>query len=163
MVMLAEGIRNDADYGACIVPLWFQKRLRRRFSRWYGGLAWMAWPPPHIRVEQNMQRKQADPFYLSKAWRTVRAEALRRDHGMCVRCMERFMNGGEKPRLAVIVHHKNPERNTRSLSLILTTWKACATSATTASIPKRERKSPKPVCRISAKVYESSTFERVIA
>lgn len=133
------------------------------FQERYGGLAWMAWPPPHIRVEQDMQRKQADPFYLSKAWRTVRAEALRRDHGMCVRCMERFMNGGEKPRLAVMVHHKNPERNIQSLSLILTTWKACVTSAIIASILKRERKSPKQVYRISAKAYESSTFERVRA
>ena len=79
----------------------------------------MAWPPPHIRGEQNMQRKQADPFYLSKAWRTVRAEALRRDHGMCVRCMERFMNGGEKPRLAVMVHHKKSRKEYPELELDL--------------------------------------------
>lgn len=89
------------------------------FQERYGGLAWMAWPPPHIRVEQDMQRKQADPFYLSKAWRTVRAEALRRDHGMCVRCMERFMNGGEKPRLAVIVHHKKSRKEYPELELDL--------------------------------------------
>lgn len=142
MVMLAEGIRNDAGYGACIVPLWFQKRLCRRFSRMVCGLAWMAWPPPHIRVEQDMQRKQADPFYLSKAWRTVRAEALRRDHGMCVRCMERFMNGGEKPRLAVMVHHKKSRKEYPELELDLDNLESLCDICHNREHPEKGKKKP---------------------
>lgn len=162
--MLAEGIRNDAGYGACIVPLWFQKRLRRRFSRtvWrpcLDGMAAAAYPGG----TRYAKKTSRSVLFIEGMADRAAPEALRRDHGMCVRCMERFMNGGEKPRLAVIVHHKNPERNTRSLSWNLTTWKACVTSAIIASILKRERKSPKQVYRISAKAYESSTFERVRA
>ena len=112
------------------------------FQERYGGLAWMAWPPPHIRVEQNMQRKQADPFYLSKAWRTVRAEALRRDHGMCVRCMERFMNGGEKPRLAVIVHHKKSRKEYPELELELDNLESLCDICHTREHPEKGKKKP---------------------
>lgn len=112
------------------------------FQEWYGGLAWMAWPPPHIRVEQDMQRKQADPFYLSKAWRTVRAEALRRDHGMCVRCMERFMNGGEKPRLAVIVHHKKSRKEYPELELDLDNLESLCDICHNREHPEKGKKKP---------------------
>ena len=112
------------------------------FQERYGGLAWMAWPPPHIRVEQNMQRKQADPFYLSKAWRTVRAEALRRDHGMCVRCMERFMNGGEKPRLAVIVHHKKSRKEYPELELELDNLESLCDICHNREHPEKGKKKP---------------------
>ncbi len=112
------------------------------FQERYGGLAWMAWPPPHIRVEQNMQRKQADPFYLSKAWRTVRAEALRRDHGMCVRCMERFMNGGEKPRLAVIVHHKKSRKEYPELELDLDNLESLCDICHNREHPEKGKKKP---------------------
>ncbi len=112
------------------------------FQERYGGLAWMAWPPPHIRVEQDMQRKQADPFYLSKAWRTVRAEALRRDHGMCVRCMERFMNGGEKPRLAVIVHHKKSRKEYPELELELDNLESLCDICHNREHPEKGKKKP---------------------
>ena len=112
------------------------------FQEWYAGLAWMAWPPPHIRVEQNMQRKQADPFYLSKAWRTVRAEALRRDHGMCVRCMERFMNGGEKPRLAVMVHHKKSRKEYPELELDLDNLESLCDICHNREHPEKGKKKP---------------------
>ncbi len=112
------------------------------FQERYGGLAWMAWPPPHIRVEQGMQRKQADPFYLSKAWRTVRAEALRRDHGMCVRCMERFMNGGEKPRLAVIVHHKKSRKEYPELELELDNLESLCNICHNREHPEKGKKKP---------------------
>lgn len=112
------------------------------FQERYGGLAWMAWPPPHIRVEQDMQRKQADPFYLSKAWRTVRAEALRRDHGMCVRCMERFMNGGEKPRLAVIVHHKKSRKEYPELELKLDNLESLCNICHNREHPEKGKKKP---------------------
>lgn len=112
------------------------------FQERYGGLAWMAWPPPHIRVEQDMQRKQADPFYLSKAWRTVRAEALRRDHGMCVRCMERFMNGGEKPRLAVIVHHKKSRKEYPELELDLDNLESLCDICHNREHPEKGKKKP---------------------
>ena len=111
-------------------------------QEWYGGLAWMAWPPPHIRVEQDMQRKQADPFYLSKAWRTVRAEALRRDHGMCVRCMERFMNGGEKPRLAVMVHHKKSRKEYPELELDLDNLESLCDICHNREHPEKGKKKP---------------------
>lgn len=112
------------------------------FQERYGGLAWMAWPPPHIRVEQDMQRKQADPFYLSKAWRTVRAEALRRDHGMCVRCMERFMNGGEKPRLAVMVHHKKSRKEYPELELELDNLESLCDICHNREHPEKGKKKP---------------------
>lgn len=112
------------------------------FQERYGGLAWMAWPPPHIRVEQDMQRKQADSFYLSKAWRTVRAEALRRDHGMCVRCMERFMNGGEKPRLAVIVHHKKSRKEYPELELDLDNLESLCDICHNREHPEKGKKKP---------------------
>ena len=112
------------------------------FQERYGGLAWMAWPPPHIRVEQDMQRKQADPFYLSKAWRTVRAEALRRDHGMCVRCMERFMNGGEKPRLAVMVHHKKSRKEYPELELDLGNLESLCDICHNREHPEKGKKKP---------------------
>lgn len=112
------------------------------FQERYGGLAWMAWPPPHIRVEQDMQRKQADSFYLSKAWRTVRAEALRRDHGMCVRCMERFMNGGEKPRLAVIVHHKKSRKEYPELELELDNLESLCDICHNREHPEKGKKKP---------------------
>lgn len=112
------------------------------FQERYGGLAWIAWPPPHIRVEQDMQRKQADPFYLSKAWRTVRAEALRRDHGMCVRCMERFMNGGEKPRLAVIVHHKKSRKEYPELELELDNLESLCDICHNREHPEKGKKKP---------------------
>ena len=112
------------------------------FQERYGGLAWMAWPPPHIRVEQDMQRKQADPFYLSKAWRTVRAEALRRDHGMCVRCMERFMNGGEKPRLAVMVHHKKSRKEYPELELDLDNLESLCDICHNREHPEKGKKKP---------------------
>ena len=111
-------------------------------QEWYGGLAWMAWPPPHIRVEQDMQRKQAAPIYLSKAWRTVRAEALRRDHGMCVRCMERFMNGGEKPRLAVMVHHKKSRKEYPELELDLDNLESLCDISHNREQPEKGKKKP---------------------
>ena len=112
------------------------------FQERYVGLAWKAWPPPHIRVEQDMQRKQADPFYLSKAWRTVRAEALRRDHGMCVRCMERFMNGGEKPRLAVMVHHKKSRKEYPELELDLDNLESLCDICHNREHPEKGKKKP---------------------
>lgn len=41
-------------------------------------------------------REFAKAFYLSKAWRRVRAYIVQRDHGLCVRC----------GRPGEIVHHK---------------------------------------------------------
>lgn len=49
--------------------------------------------------------KIANPFYHTTAWRKLRKVILQRDHGMCVRCMERFMQGGIRPRHATTVHH----------------------------------------------------------
>lgn len=89
-----------------------------------------------------MQRKQADPFYLSKAWRAVRAEALRRDHGMCVRCMERFMNGGEKPRLAVIVHHKKSRKEYPELELDLDNLESLCDICHNREHPEKGKKKP---------------------
>ena len=64
--------------------------------------------------------KQAHPFYHSTAWKRVRALALMRDGGKCVRCMERF-NRGEmrKPRDADMVHHKISREERPDLSLVL--------------------------------------------
>ncbi|MDD3410334.1 MAG: HNH endonuclease signature motif containing protein [Eubacteriales bacterium] len=63
--------------------------------------------------------KEADPFYYSKPWRKVRKRALERDFGMCVRCMERFRQGGAKPRRADMVHHIIPREERPDLALNL--------------------------------------------
>lgn len=44
--------------------------------------------------------KQVNPFYKTKAWRTCRVEALRRDHYLCQMCMDK---GLYTP--ADVVHH----------------------------------------------------------
>lgn len=51
------------------------------------------------------QEKATDPFYFSEEWKNARRVALWRDNGMCVRCMERYKNGGSRPRRATVVHH----------------------------------------------------------
>lgn len=63
--------------------------------------------------------KQADPFYYSKPWKHARLRALDRDHGMCVRCMARFYQGGAKPRRAEMVHHIIPREERPDLALDL--------------------------------------------
>lgn len=52
-----------------------------------------------------MAYKGSDPFLHTEAWKRVRAERLRMDHGMCCDCMERYRAGGRKPRRAEMVHH----------------------------------------------------------
>ena len=55
--------------------------------------------------------KETNPFYGTDAWKRCRAAALRRDHGLCQRCLkegrrEIFADGRTFPVLATMVHHK---------------------------------------------------------
>lgn len=62
--------------------------------------------------------KQADPFYTSPVWRKLRKQALMRDGGMCVACMERFRLGySVKPNRATMVHHVQPIAERPDLAL----------------------------------------------
>lgn len=61
--------------------------------------------------------KESDPFYHSDAWEAARLERLRRDHFTCCDCMERYMETGEKPRPAIMVHHVIPRKERPDLEL----------------------------------------------
>lgn len=64
--------------------------------------------------------KQSDPFYHSKEWKKVRADALQRDFGMCQDCMDKFRAGIiRKPRRAVMVHHIIPRSERPDLELVM--------------------------------------------
>lgn len=66
------------------------------------------------------QGKESNPFYHTTAWKRARAEALRRDSGMCCDCMDRFRAGyGIKPRRATVVHHIQPIEERPDLALTL--------------------------------------------
>lgn len=50
--------------------------------------------------------KKADPFYKSRAWRSLRAMALERDHWLCQDCLAAKARGEMiRPRTATVVHH----------------------------------------------------------
>ena len=50
--------------------------------------------------------KKADPFYKSRAWRSLRTMALQRDHYLCQDCMAAKARGEMiRPRAATVVHH----------------------------------------------------------
>lgn len=52
-----------------------------------------------------MREKETDPFYLSGAWREVRAEVLRHEP-LCRDCMDLYRAGHvHKVRAATCVHH----------------------------------------------------------
>ena len=64
--------------------------------------------------------KESKPFYHTAAWKRARAQALRRDRGMCVDCMARFETGaGKRPRRAQVVHHIQPLEERPDLALNL--------------------------------------------
>ena len=53
--------------------------------------------------------KKADPFYKSRAWRTLRREALQRDGYLCQDCLAAKAAGEMiRPRAATVVHHIKP-------------------------------------------------------
>ena len=54
--------------------------------------------------------KETNPFYSTDAWRRCRAAALRRDHGLCQRCLKEGRRtvtpgGASFPVMADMVHH----------------------------------------------------------
>lgn len=54
--------------------------------------------------------KETNPFYGTDAWKRCRAAALRRDHGLCQRCLKEGRRtvdakGRSYPVLATMVHH----------------------------------------------------------
>ena len=59
-----------------------------------------------------MEHKKTNPFYLSKAWRELRAYCLARDHYLCVPCMRR-----KRITPAAMVHHKKPIEEYPELAL----------------------------------------------
>ena len=64
--------------------------------------------------------KESEPFYHSKEWKKVRADALQRDFGMCQDCMDKFRAGIiRKPRRAVMVHHIIPRSERPDLELVM--------------------------------------------
>ena len=67
-----------------------------------------------------MYDKKADPFYLSRAWRNLRAQALERDHYLCQDCLAEKARGGMiRPRPATAVHHIKPRELYPELALDL--------------------------------------------
>ena len=64
--------------------------------------------------------KQADPFYSSGPWRSVRVLALQRDLGLCQDCVEQYMKDpAYKVKTATMVHHKIPRKERPDLELCL--------------------------------------------
>ena len=64
--------------------------------------------------------KKSLPVYHTAAWQRARAEALKRDRGMCRDCMDKFDQGvGIRPRRAMLVHHVIPVSERPDLALAL--------------------------------------------
>lgn len=93
-----------------------------------------------------MDYKQSDPFYHHQAWKRVRNEALRRDHGMCCDCMDRFAAGyGSKPRRATMVHHIIPREERPDLALELSNLRSLCSECHNKHHPEKGgRASTKP-------------------
>lgn len=88
------------------------------------------------------QSKESNPFYHKAAWKRARAEALRRDCGMCCDCMERFRAGyGVKPRRAVVVHHIQPIEERPDLALTLSNLRSLCEVCHNRRHPEKGRKS----------------------
>ncbi len=78
--------------------------------------------PPLLRIKvvSVMNYKESKPFYHTAAWKQARAAALRRDHGMCQDCMDKFRAGyGIHPHRAELVHHLIPLEDRPDLALRL--------------------------------------------
>jgi len=68
------------------------------------------------------KKKETNPFYSSRAWRRLRAEALRRDEHKCVWCRQagRYAvdrAGRRVSVVATVVHHKIPIEERMDLAL----------------------------------------------
>ena len=88
------------------------------------------------------QRKESNPFYHPKAWKRARAEALRRDRGMCCDCMDRIRAGyGVKPRRAVVVHHIQPIEERPDLALTLSNLRSLCEACHNRRHPEKGGKS----------------------
>ena len=62
--------------------------------------------------------KQADPFYLSGAWKQARKDVLARDLFICQECLRQVAMGKQlRPRHATMVHHIKPRSAHPELSL----------------------------------------------
>lgn len=72
-------------------------------------------------MEKNVRyEKKVDPFYTTKAWRSLREVAMRRDHGMCVECLREFAQcQAVRPQRATVVHHIIPRTERPDLALCL--------------------------------------------
>ena len=99
------------------------------------------------------QSKESNPFYHGKAWKRARAEALRRDVGMCCDCMDRFRaDYGVKPRRAVVVHHIQPIEERPDLALTLSNLRSLCEACHNRRHPEKGAKSggrqAEPVARM---------------
>jgi 5-methylcytosine-specific restriction protein A len=94
--------------------------------------------------------KESDPFYHSKEWKRVRADALQRDFGMCQDCMDKFRAGIiRKPRRAVMVHHVIPRSERPDLELVMDNLRSLCRGCHEARHPeRRSRKKRKTLERI---------------
>ena len=87
------------------------------------------------------QHKASNPFYHTKAWKRARAEALRRDRGMCSDCMDRIRAGyGIKPRRAVVVHHIQPIEERPDLALTLSNLRSLCEICHNRAHPEKGRR-----------------------
>ena len=93
--------------------------------------------------------KESDPFYHSKEWKRVRADALQRDFGMCQDCMDKFRAGIiRKPRRAVMVHHIIPRSERPDLELVMDNLRSlCAKCHEEHHPEKRNKAKRKTVAR----------------
>ena len=71
-----------------------------------------------------MREKETVPFYGTSAWKRCREAALRRDHGLCQRCLREGRRavdarGRSVPVLATVVHHKQHLDAHPELALVL--------------------------------------------
>ena len=56
---------------------------------------------------------QSQKFYKTKAWQRVRQEVLKMDHGLCQRCLGKYIpipNTAPKITKATVVHHALPAK-----------------------------------------------------
>lgn len=97
--------------------------------------------------------KQADPFYLSGAWKQARKDVLTRDLFICQECLRRVEMGKQlRPRHATMVHHIKPRKLYPELALSLDNLESLCNTC-------HERMTPE---RHGGKGAESSTRRMIV-
>lgn len=96
-----------------------------------------------------MKPKQVNPFYRTRAWKLIRAEALARDHHLCQRCLDRGILAR-----AEAVHHIKPIDTHPDLALEITNLRSLCKQCHNTSHGFRGGVSKKPGRKCRARVIK---------